>query len=106
MATPVLYMVRATIPADREEEWNEWYDAVHLPAMRKFPGVLSARRYKAIMGEERWQYLTCVEFESEAAFRAYVESDYLKDLIRDYDAHYGRVSPRTRSAYRRVSPDP
>jgi antibiotic biosynthesis monooxygenase (ABM) superfamily enzyme len=104
MTTPVLYMVRASITADREREWNEWYDTIHLPAMRKFPGVLSARRYRAIMGEDTRQYVTCVEFESEAAFRAYMASDYLQDLIRDYDARYGDASPRTRSAYRQVLP--
>jgi antibiotic biosynthesis monooxygenase (ABM) superfamily enzyme len=104
MPTPVLYLVRATITAEREREWNDWYDGIHLPAMRKFPGVLSARRYEAIMGDT-WQYLTAVEFESEAAFEAYMASDYLRDLIRDYDVHFGAVSPRTRSAYRQITPD-
>lgn len=104
MTAPVLYMVRATIAKEREREWNEWYDRVHLPAMGRFPGVASARRYRTIMGEDEWQYVTCLEFESEQAFHAYMASDHLKELVRDYDARFGGASARVRSAYRQVLP--
>lgn len=103
MAAPVLYEVRATIDAEREQAWNDWYDRVHLPAMRAFPGVVSARRYRTIMGDDGWQYVTCLEFESEAALHAYLASDDLKDLIRDYDRRFGGGSERRRSAYRLVA---
>lgn len=102
MPAPVLYIVKATITLDREEEFNDWYNKVHIPDVLKFPGILSARRYKAIMGEDRWQYLACYEFESEDALQAYLASDLLKALIRDYDERYGGVSERSRSAYRLV----
>ncbi len=36
-----------TSPADgREEEYNAWYDDVHLPEFVALPGVISGRRFK------------------------------------------------------------
>jgi hypothetical protein len=36
-----------TSPADgREEEYNAWYDDVHLPEFSALPGVISGRRFK------------------------------------------------------------
>ena len=33
--------------ADREDEYNTWYNETHLPELRKVPGFTGARRYKA-----------------------------------------------------------
>jgi hypothetical protein len=36
-----------TSPADgREEEYNAWYDDIHLPEFSALPGVISGRRFK------------------------------------------------------------
>ena len=36
-----------TSPAEgREEEYNAWYDDVHLPEFTALPGVISGRRFK------------------------------------------------------------
>ncbi len=40
-----LLIVSARIAAEHEEQWNEWYDNVHLPDALACPGVLSGRRY-------------------------------------------------------------
>ena len=42
-----LYLVFSN-PVDdsREQEFNEWYDAVHLPEVLATPGMVSAQRYK------------------------------------------------------------
>ena len=38
-----------TSPADgREDEYNAWYDDVHLPEFSALPGVLSGRRFKVV----------------------------------------------------------
>jgi hypothetical protein len=42
-----LYVVhsRPSSP-EREEEYNKWYDEVHLPDVRAVPGIVGASRYK------------------------------------------------------------
>ena len=36
--------------ADREDEFNDWYDLEHLPQMGAIPGILSATRFVAVDG--------------------------------------------------------
>ena len=42
-----LLIVTAEVDAAVEAEWNRWYDAVHLRAALKCPGVRRGRRYVA-----------------------------------------------------------
>jgi len=51
MAT-VLFIVKATIPRKKEAAFNRWYNYKHCPQFLRYPGAVSARRYKAILGEE------------------------------------------------------
>jgi antibiotic biosynthesis monooxygenase (ABM) superfamily enzyme len=103
MAT-VLFVVKATITPDREKAFNEWYNHEHIPDLFKFPGVVSARRYKVIMGEDRYQYMAVYEFESEETFQKFLNSDHFTWLKKEYDARFGAVSERVRSAYVQVWP--
>jgi antibiotic biosynthesis monooxygenase (ABM) superfamily enzyme len=99
-----LFVVKATITPEQEEAFNRWYNQEHCPQLLRFPGAVSARRYKAIMGEDRYQYMAVYEFESEATLRRFLESGHLEELKRDYDAHFAGVSERARSAYVQVWP--
>lgn len=36
------------ISPEHEEEFNAWYDTEHIPRLSTVPGVLSARRYRAV----------------------------------------------------------
>ncbi|HYB21552.1 MAG TPA: EthD family reductase [Thermodesulfobacteriota bacterium] len=103
MAT-VLFMVKATIPKDKEETFNKWYNEVHVPMFLQFNGAVSARRYKAILGEDKFQYLAMYEIKDEATFKRLMESDHFKALKADYDAKFGPVSERARFAYVQVFP--
>lgn len=103
MAT-VLFVVRASITPDKEGAFNRWYNTEHVPQLLQFKGAVSARRYKAIMGEDRYQYLAVYEFENEETFQKFLKSDHLANLKKDYDAHFGAVSDRVRSAYVQVWP--
>ena len=62
------------VDAEREEEFNEWYDKEHLPAVVACPGVISARRFTAERigrGEpDIAVYWTFYEVESEAAMHS------------------------------------
>ena len=91
MAT-VLFVVKATIPKSREKAFNRWYDDTHVPDVLRFPGVVSARRYLALEGEDLETY------------RALMKSGHMTALRADYDEHFGKVSERARSAWIQVFP--
>lgn len=103
MAT-VLFVVKATIRKDQEEAFNRWYNEEHCPQLLQFKGAVSARRYKAIMGEDTYQYMAVYEFQDEPTFQRFMESDHLKQLIAEYDRKFGAVSERERFAYTQVWP--
>ena len=103
MAT-VLFVVRANVAKDKEAAFNKWYNEEHVSQLLRYNGAVSARRYKKILGEDKFQYMAVYEFASEAAFKRFQESDHLKTLIKEYDAHFAGASDRERSAYVQVWP--
>jgi len=103
MAT-VLFVVKATIRKDQEAAFNRWYNEEHVPQVLQFNGAASARRYRKILGEDKFQYMAVYEFASEDAFHRFQDSDHLKTLIKDYNASFGTTSERERSAYVQIWP--
>ena len=99
----VMFTVRATIPAELEESFNRWYNEEHCPDMLRYRGVVSARRYRAILGEEKYQYMAVYEFQDEPTFRRFMQSDFLDEMRAAYNADYA-VSERAVSAYVQVWP--
>ena len=99
-----IFVVRATITKDKEEAFNKWYNEEHAPQVLQFNGAVSARRYRKILGEDKFQYMAVYEFASEDTFRRFQESDHLKTLIKDYNAHFETTSERERSAYVQIWP--
>jgi len=102
MAT-TLFIVKATIPADKEAAFNRWYNEEHVPQVLQFPGLVSARRYKALEGEDKYQYMAMYELKDEATYHRLMSSDHMKLLRKEYDAHFP-MSERTRLAYTQVWP--
>ena len=51
----------------REEEFNDWYDNVHLPDMLEVPGMISATRWASAKPAEgqRRKYLALYELETD-----------------------------------------
>ena len=45
--TGVVFTVGHDVPPDKEGEFNAWYNTEHLPAMKRVPGFLTWRRFKA-----------------------------------------------------------
>jgi antibiotic biosynthesis monooxygenase (ABM) superfamily enzyme len=99
-----LFTVKATITPDREKEFNDWYNHEHVPDVLKFKGAVSARRYKAIIPEDRFQYVAVYEFENEETLRQFLDSDHMRWLRSEYDAHFAGASERQRAAYVQVWP--
>ena len=103
MAT-TLFVVRATITKDKEAAFNKWYNEEHAPQLLQYNGAASARRYKKILGDDKFQYMAVYEFASEAVFKRFQESEHLKTLIKEYNANFGEASERERSAYVQIFP--
>jgi len=110
MARPALFVVKATIAPDQEAAFNAWYDTVRSQEAARVPGCVGMKRYAALAldsahaGAEPWQYMVCYEFDSEAALQAFVRSDTLRAMTRDYDARFGGHGERARFAYRQIHP--
>src|SRR2546428_11046452 len=105
MAT-VLFVVKATIRKDQEEAFNRWYNEAHVPQVLQFKGLVSARRYKALEGEDKYQYMAVYELQDEATYRRLMASEHMKALRADYDARFGAASERARFAYTQALPYP
>jgi hypothetical protein len=64
-------MVVYTNPvAGQEDEYNEWYNNVHLKEVLQTPGMIAARRFSLVDGagsgdEPQHRYLAIYELESE-----------------------------------------
>ena len=72
-----LLMVWCDVPADKEGEFNRWYNEEHLPERLAIPGFLSAGRYEAVKGGPK--HLAYYELESaevlkSAAYRKVAEN--------------------------------
>ena len=55
------------IDAKHDKEFNEWYNAEHLPELLAVPGILAAARYKAVKGGPK--YLAFYELENVGVMR-------------------------------------
>ena len=63
-----LLMVWADVPADKEADFNRWYNEQHLAERLSIPGFLSAARYEAVKGEPK--HLAYYELESVEVLKA------------------------------------
>ena len=100
----VIFVVRANVAKDKEAAFNKWYNEEHVPQLLRYNGAVSARRYRKILGDEKYEYMAVYEFASEAVFERFQQSEHMKTLIKDYNAAYGEVSQRERSAYVQIWP--
>lgn len=48
-----LLLVAMNVEPAAEDEFDRWYSQEHLPRLFALPGVLDARRYRAVSGEQR-----------------------------------------------------
>ena len=63
-----LLMVWADVPAEKEKDFNRWYNEEHLAERLSVPGFLSGARYEAVKGEPK--HLACYELESAAVLES------------------------------------
>ena len=99
-----LFVVRATITKDKEEAFNRWYNSEHVPQVLRYNGAVSARRYRKIIGDDKYEYMAVYEFASEETYRQFMASGHLKELRAEYDKYFGTVSERIGNGYVQVWP--
>ena len=99
-----LFVVRATITKEREAAFNKWYNEEHVPQVLQYNGAVSARRYRRLTGDEKWEYMAVYEFASEEVLRRFLDSDALTALRAEYDQHFGAVSERVGQSWVQVFP--
>jgi heme-degrading monooxygenase HmoA len=111
VASPALFVVKATIAPERETDFNEWYNRRRAQEAAQVPGLVAMRRYVPVAvdvgahpGSEPWQYMVVYEFDSEEALRNFTASETLAAMTRDYDARFGGAGHRVRFTYRQVFP--
>ncbi|HEY7648127.1 MAG TPA: hypothetical protein VID04_03915 [Methylomirabilota bacterium] len=63
-----LLMVWADVPADKEKDFNRWYNDEHLAERLAIPGFLSGARYEAVKGGPK--HLAVYELESPAVLES------------------------------------
>lgn len=75
----VVFMVETRVNPSMEEKFNEWDTKIHIPMALMGPGMVSARRYKAVGGnDDEGKYLVIYELENEAMIKAFEESQERK----------------------------
>ena len=64
------FIVETKVSPENELKYNEWFNKVHIPLVLKSPGMLRARRYKAMDAEDsQGKYLTIFEMQNEEAVK-------------------------------------
>jgi hypothetical protein len=65
-----LLLTMTETPPALEAEFNDWYDAEHLPERLAIPGFISARRWEADLKPGQGKYLATYELESAAVLQS------------------------------------
>jgi hypothetical protein len=106
-AKPILYLVALNFNwSQREQEFNKWYNELHVPDVLKAPGVIGATRYEAIRAQEAQpRYLSVYELESEEAIDFFLASPELEKARMDFSARWrSHVSGRSSLWYKPIIP--
>ena len=63
MAKGIIYVETRPVSPEREQEYNTWYDEVHLPELVALDGIVSARRLRPVNGDG--PYVALYEIEGD-----------------------------------------
>ena len=77
---------------EQEEEFNKWYNEIHIPDLLKFKGLRKATRYQILYPDKVSidsqngnypKYLAVYEFDNQQDYEAYEASPELKEALKD-----------------------
>jgi hypothetical protein len=86
MVQKIILIVANEPSAEREAEYNEWYNEKHIPMMFRFHGMKKASRYR-LAGESKGasKYLMIYEFGSMKDLEEFPKSPEFADAVKDFD---------------------
>jgi hypothetical protein len=79
MAKGIIYVETRPSSPDRDQEYNTWYDKVHLGELVALDGIVSARRLRPVDGDG--PYVALYE----------VEADDLQSVLQNLHANAGKL---------------
>ena len=81
---PALLLNAMSIAYEHEHEFNEWYEAEHIPALAAVPGFLAARRYRGTAtAAQRYlalYYVASPEIPDGAAWKAAANTPWTEKM--------------------------
>jgi uncharacterized protein (TIGR02118 family) len=77
----ILNIVGTDCPKN-EEQFNKWYNAVHIPLLFKYPGLKKVTRYQLMPGSQaQAKYIAIYEYDDKATMDAFPKSPEFKAAI-------------------------
>jgi antibiotic biosynthesis monooxygenase (ABM) superfamily enzyme len=101
----VLQHTRTTVVPERDAEFNRWYNEVHCPDLLSFKGAVSARRYRAILGEDVYRYMAAYEFQDVPTYERWRVSEHRMRMMQEFKDTFGYDPEPARSAWVQVWPE-
>lgn len=89
---PHLLVVAVDVDPAVENDWNDWYDQVHLPDIAGCPGFLSGARYQSVDEQGGRHYLTVYELSDPSALKS---AEFSR--LRGWGPFVGKVTYTSRS---------
>ena len=75
-------LVSMNVDPAHEDEFNDWYDTEHIPHFNRLPGVIAARRFRAIRGDPRYVALYHVQTTDIYATPAWMAANETPWILR------------------------
>lgn len=75
-------LVSMDVDPQREDEFNAWYNTEHIPHFSTVPGVIAARRFRALRGAPAYVALYHVEDTNVYACRAWMAANETPWILR------------------------
>ncbi|MHA4854779.1 DUF4286 family protein [Rhodococcus sp. MSC1_016] len=83
------FMIAQTTPAKgKEEEFNDWYDNVHLAEVLSIPGFEAAQRYQVASGKAPHAYYAVYTVEAEDTAEVWKRASALDQSMTRTDVPY------------------
>ena len=75
-------LVSMDVEPAHDDEFNDWYNTEHIPHFSRVPGVIAARRFRALRGTPRYVALYHVENTDVYATRAWMAANETPWILR------------------------
>ena len=95
---PALLLNAMSVAPEHEQEFNEWYNSEHIPALGAVPGTLCARRYRGTgAATQRYlalYYLASAEVPNSKAWKAAANTPWTERMRPHFRNHLRIVARR------------